>query len=336
MRVLVTGGTGFVGLALAEQLIGSGHEVRLLAPTSPAHLLSDPKLAGAEVSIGDIRNASVLEKTLKGVDAVVHLAAITPDARRERNDPARIVEVNVGGTATLMQAAAQHAPGARILLISSVAIYGTGDPVGHLWDEARDKPAPTSLYGITKQASEQVATHLARLYDSDLLIARLGPIFGPWEHDSGQRALQSPQAQALALAKAGQEIILPRTLAGDWLYSRDAAIALAALLLADKPAFRLFNVGAGCTISVSDWCSAAVEHLLDLRWRLADEGHPANVHLTLPRDRAALGIDRLRNILPGPASRPLADCISDHLAWMHEHRQAIAPSRGDNNEPSDC
>lgn len=328
MRVLVTGGTGFIGLALAECLLAEGHEPRLLAPGAPADLMRDPALAGAALQVGDVRDMDALAAALEGVQAVVHLAAITPDARAEAEDPARIVDVNVGGTAALMRAVALHAPRARVLVVSSVAIYGTGAPMGATWDEARDTPAPASLYGITKQSAEQVATRLAAVNGTDLMIARLGPVFGPWEHDSGLRPLLSPQAQALACVRSGQQIVLPRPLVGDWLYSRDAGRMLAALLRADRPRHPLVNLGAGRVFSVADWCMAAAAYLPELRWRLAGAGEAPNIHFGLHRDRAAMAVDRLAALLPGPPSRSLADCVQDHLAWARAHGD-LAPERRD-------
>jgi nucleoside-diphosphate-sugar epimerase len=316
MRILVTGGTGFVGLALTERLLALGHQVRLLALDGSRDLLRDPALAGAELHRGDIRDPDVLATALDGVGAVVHLAAITPDAQHEVTDPGRIIDVNVAGTAALMCAVARHVPHVRVLAVSSVAVYGTGEPVGDTWDEEIDLPAPASLYGITKQAAEQVATYLAKANGTDLVIGRLGPVFGPWEHYSGMRPLLSPQAQALALAVSGQQIVLPRALAADWLYSRDAGNALAALLLAAQPAHRVFNIGAGRVVSVADWCEAVSANLPHLQWHIAAQDDTPNVRLTLDRDRAPLAVSRLSAVLSGPPSRPLSDCVQDHLAWM--------------------
>ncbi|WP_037545192.1 NAD-dependent epimerase/dehydratase family protein [Stappia stellulata] len=329
MRVLVTGGTGFVGLSLAECLLAQGHGVRLLAPSAPAGLLEDPALSGVEVRLGDIRDRDTLAEAMGGVDAVAHLAAITPDKAYETENPMSVVDVNAGGTASLMHGVALHAPKARILLVSSVAVYGTGDPVGNRWDEVADPLAPASLYGITKQAAEQLARYLARLNGLDLVIGRLGPVFGPWEHASGVRPFLSPHTQALALALAGQEVVLPRALAGDWLYSRDAGRALAGLLSAGEASGGIFNVGAGAISRVSDWCAALSKLLPELRWRLAEPGDAANVHLTLARDRAPLAVNRLHALVPLRPSGSLADCVRDHLAWMESHPNAVPLRRNE-------
>lgn len=319
MRVLITGGTGFIGLSLAESLLAQGHSVRILAPEAPNALMHDPALARATLICGDIRDPDALTLALKDVQAVVHLAAITPDARQEVTDPARIVDVNVTGTANLMHAVALYAPRARTLVVSSVAVYGTGTPLNQQWDEESDLPSPASLYGITKQAAEQVAGVLARINGTNLTIVRLGPVYGPWEHDSGVRPLLSPQAQALALALSGQEILLPRSLFADWLYSRDAGHVLTMLLLTERTMPALLNLGAGRVFSVADWCKAAASYLPSLRWRLASPEEKANVHMTLHYDRAPLAIDRLRTFLPGGPSRPLVDCVEDHLSWARPH-----------------
>src|SRR5207247_1711828 len=79
----------------------------------------------------------------------------------------------------------------------------------------------------------------------NLVVARLGPVFGPWERTTGTRDTPSPHLQAARLAAAGRPAILPHPGRADWIYSRDVATGVVTLLDADRPRHRVYNVGAG-------------------------------------------------------------------------------------------
>ncbi len=129
--------------------------------------------------------------------------------------------------------------------------------------------AVVGLDGISKLAAEQAALRLAALHDLDLVVGRLGPCFGPWEADSGVRDTPSAPLQVLRLAERGEEAMLPRPHPRDWLYVRDAAAGLAALLDAPRPAHRTVNVAAGFVRPLADWCRAIAPAFPGWRWRIA-------------------------------------------------------------------
>jgi nucleoside-diphosphate-sugar epimerase len=299
-RVLITGGTGFVGLAAAEALAGRGAEIVLFSPEpAPAEFGVAPWMAKVvDVVQGDVRSADDLARALAWpVTHILHAAALTPDAARESAEPERIVSVNIGGTVSLVQAAAMANPRARIVVLSSVAVYGFADPGAHgLYEEAGTHPAPETLYGITKLAAEQAARRLAELYGLDLAAIRLGPVFGPWEHRSGARDTMSPHRQVLEAARARVPCRLPRPMRADWLYSRDAGTAIAAILL-ESTKSRLFNVGGGAMTDVAQWCLSLTREFPDLDWSVPAEGatgaETPTIRYGLRRDRPGLDTARL-------------------------------------------
>src|SRR3954449_4210174 len=154
MATLITGGCGFIGLALAEALIGAGEKVLLFDLAAPAKdVLARPELHSAAVITGDIRNADGLDRALadRDIDRIIHAAAMTPNAQRERDEPRRIVEVNVVGTMNLLERIAARGELKRVVILSSVAVYGFSQPAASgLFEEDSSTPAPASLYGITK------------------------------------------------------------------------------------------------------------------------------------------------------------------------------------------
>jgi nucleoside-diphosphate-sugar epimerase len=328
MTTLITGGGGFVGLALAECLLARGERVVLFDRHPPPEaLLARLPGPGPSLALGDIRSAADVDAALRqpGVTHVVHAAAITPDAGREMREPGAVVDVNIGGTVNLVQrcAALQTRP-RRLLVLSSVAVYGVAPPAGERYDEATSCPAPAALYGITKLAAEQIALRLADLHGLDVRVARLGPVYGPWEYATGVRDALSPHTQALDALRRGEAVVLPRSMRADWLHSRDAADALAALLRGAALRHPIYHVGGESPTDVEQWCAllAAADPAFD--WRRAGPGDAPTVRYGLPVDRAALDTRRLREDTGWRPVRTLAMAAADLLAG--DGRHAATPS----------
>jgi len=151
MRWAISGGAGFLGLHLARRLLADGHEVRTLdlAP------LDDPELERSVDEVrGDVRSARDARRLVEGADVLVHAAAALPiQASRES-----IRSVNVGGTATLLAAAADAGVG-RHVLVSSTAVYG----VPKVHPIAEDAPlVGVGWYGESKIEAEEITRDFGR------------------------------------------------------------------------------------------------------------------------------------------------------------------------------
>ena len=321
---LITGGCGFVGLALAECLLRRGEPVVLFDRHPPPEALLDRMPSpGPMLVTGDIRSAADVDAALHRADVthVIHAAAITPDAEREAREPEAVVEVNIGGTVNLLQRCAALESGVRrLLVLSSVAVYGVTPPPGERYEEATATPAPAALYGITKLAAEQAALRLAGLRGLDARVARLGPVYGPWEYGTGVRDALSPHTQALESMHRGEAVVLPRPMRADWIHSRDAAAALVALLRAPDLRHALYHVGGETPSDLAQWCALLAETDPAFEWRLAGPGDAPTVRYGLPVDRAALDTRRLRE---DTGWRPLQTL-----------RAAVAELQGDYARPS--
>lgn len=338
MTTLITGGGGFVGLALAERLLADGEPAVLFDRVAPpAGLMSRFGQAAPQLVLGDILCAADVDAALRtsGADRVIHAAAITPDAAREAREPLSVVNVNIAGTVNLLQCCASAAQTRRqqlrrVLVLSSVAVYGITPPPGKTYEEASAHPAPAALYGITKLASEQAALRLADIYQLDVRVARLGPVYGPWEYATGVRDALSPHAQVLAAALAGERVVLPRSMRADWVYSRDAAAALAALAMQSELKHVIYNVGGGVMTDLTQWCelvaALVAERQPGWQWRYAQPGDVATVRYGLPVDRAALAIGRLQSDTFWSPSHTLAAAAVDQLAWQTQPVRAFAVS----------
>ncbi|MDB5501194.1 MAG: putative UDP-glucose 4-epimerase, partial [Tardiphaga sp.] len=171
MKILVFGGTGFVGLNIAEALLGRGHSVTLFdraglpAVAQRAFAGHGGRLAMVQ---GDVLDRDAVEAAIaSGIDAIVMGAAITASAERDAADPETILHVNLLAQTPILVAARRHGVG-RVINLSSAGAYGATAFRHALLDEdmACD---PVSLYAITKYTSEKVAARLAALWDFDIV-----------------------------------------------------------------------------------------------------------------------------------------------------------------------
>src|SRR3984957_20314496 len=138
MRVLVTGAAGFIGSHIAETMQAAGHEVRGLDSLAPAVHTGRPGYVSGELVVGDVRDPSVVDEALAGMDAVCHQAALV-GLGVDLSDLPGYADVNVTGTAVLLEAMGRHGI-PRLVFASSMVVYGEGayDCATH----GRVRPAP--------------------------------------------------------------------------------------------------------------------------------------------------------------------------------------------------
>ena len=327
MTVLITGGSGFVGLNVAERLLTQGEDVVLfglgLLPVS-AHADFSSLPGTLSTVAGDVCDSSALDGVFiqYGIERVVHGAAITAGPDRERRDPLGIINVNLIGTIATLEAARQHGT-RRVVYLSSCAIYGESDYDVAECDEASTLPVPVNLYAISKYAAERAALRYGNQWNMDVLVARPTEVFGPWERDTGARDTLSAPLQVTRLALEGRPAILPRAGQRDWGYSRDVAKAVAALLDAPDPRFEVYNVSSGAQWTIAAWCDKLAGRYPGFRYRLASEGELPNVDFYDPRDRSPLAINRLTQDIGFSPEFALDVCFEDYMHWLSCHRDEV-------------
>ncbi len=188
MRILVTGGAGFIGSHLVESLLADGHTVCLLdnfdafyppeLKWQTVETLTALAPAGAlAVVVGDIRSLADVRRAIMigRPDAVVHLAALA-GVRPSRLQPQAYADVNVTG-ATIVLEAARAAGVRRFLFASSSSVYGETAAVPFREDEPCDRPI--SPYAATKRAGELLAHTYAHLYGMRIICPRFFTVYGP-------------------------------------------------------------------------------------------------------------------------------------------------------------
>ena len=237
-RVLVTGGSGFIGGAIAEAL-RPDNDVRVLdtdpAPTSPD---------GVDVIEGDVRDREAVDAAVKGVDVVFHQAAVVSVAQSVA-DPMESHAVNSTGTLQVLEAARRH--GARVVGASSAAIYGDPERV----PVAETAPlAPTSPYGLTKLALDHYLRLYHELYGLDTVALRYFNVYGPGQTGGDYAGVMEAFLQQ---ARAGD----PLTVHGDGEQTRDFVhiddVVRANVLAAETDAVgSAYNVGTGHSVTIGD------------------------------------------------------------------------------------
>jgi len=261
--VLITGGAGFIGSHLAEELLRRGETVRVLDNLTTGSL-QNLRFAVGQVSlpsdrrqtvygsqleliIGDVRDPGLVRKVMRGVDSVFHLAAITSVVRSVRQ-PGEANSVNVDGTLNVLQAA-QSEGVRRVVYASSSAVYGNS----HVLPKSEDtRPTPVSPYGAAKLAGEAYCHAFWSCYGLDTVTLRYFNVYGPRQNVASDYAGVIP---TFILAMLQNK---PPVIHGDGKQTRDfvsvddvvhASIAAAASHLAPG---RCFNVASGEMHSVLD------------------------------------------------------------------------------------
>ncbi|WP_027571921.1 NAD(P)-dependent oxidoreductase [Bradyrhizobium sp. WSM1743] len=324
MKIVIFGGTGFVGLNLAEVLLARGHEVTLYdrAPLPPAaqRWLADYR-ERLKVVQGDITDAEAIDALIAGgCDAIVLGAAVTAGDDLERASPARVLEINVMAQIPILLAAIRHGV-RRVVNLSSASAYGASGARFEVLDE--EAPCdPVSFYAISKFASERSVARHAELFGGDFLSVRLSAVFGPWERPGSMRDTPSLQFQILAAFARGEPALLPAPGIKDWTYAPDAAEAVAVLIEAERPRHRLYNISSGVAWSALQWGEAFAALHPGLECRLANPGEKTFIKLH-GGDRAPLSVARMADEFGWRARFGCAESAAAMSAWWRQHKEGI-------------
>ncbi len=329
MAVMITGGTGFVGLNVAEALLARGDDVVVVArdrvPVAARTVFSRLPGRMTEVQL-DIRDEAALLTLMRqtGTTQLLPFAAITSGASREAEGPEAVIEVNLLGFIGQLRAA-RDAGVSRIIAPASGAVYGESFYDHALLDEVSTPCRPTGIYGVTKYAVDRTAQRLAALWGLDVVVARISSVFGPWEHDTGLRDLLTPYWGLARAAVAGEEAVLPAVLPDyAWIYARDIASGLLHLLDLTDPAERVFNVcsGEGWGTALTGFADRLTQDFPEFRWRQSDDLAEVTVRLTESRPRGRMDIARIKATGWSPAFGPVA-AHEDYAAWLRSHPKAL-------------
>jgi len=342
VRVLITGGAGFIGSHTADLLLERGYQVRILDSLEPpVHQRREkPSYIPSDVEfiIGDVRNKSDLENALRGVRAVFHLAAY----QDYLPDFSRFAFVNEGGTALLYEIIVNdHLPVEKVVLGSSQAVYGEGKyecrahgaqyppprPLEQLesreWEVKcplcgnRMSPVPTdeskvhpaNQYAVSKYSQELYAFTLGGRYGIPTVALRYSITQGPRQsfYNAYSGILRSFTVRLLnglppVIYEDGEQL-------RDYVYVGDVARANLLALETDAANYQAFNVGGGKATSVLEYARLLVE----LTGERVEPDIPGEFRFGDTR-HVISDISKLRGLRWEPLT-PLEDIAQEYVAW---------------------
>jgi UDP-glucose 4-epimerase len=304
MRVLVTGGAGFIGSHLTDALLARGDEVTVVDDLSRGRLARlDEQATLHKLSITDARALAALVRSVRP-ELICHLAAQI-DVRASVVAPADDAQTNVVGTVNVLEAA--RATDARVLFCSTGgALYGTDAPIPSLEDVL---PLPESPYGIAKYCAEQYVGLYNRLHECRHTILRLANVYGPRQDPGGESGV-IPIFCARVLAGGRPVIYGDGTQTRDYVYISDAVGAF--LAAADQGRPGIWNFGTGLETSVLNLARLignAAGREIDPDFAPARPGE---------LQRSALAAERARRDLGWTPAVPLADGVRKVYQWIEE------------------
>jgi UDP-glucose 4-epimerase len=174
MKILVTGGAGFIGSHLVDRLAAEGHQIRVVDNLSSGRLENLAHRRDVEVIIGDLKNPQDVQKAVHGVDAVFHFAA-NPEVRVSTTNPDIHFNENVIATFNLLEAMRKNDV-TQLVFASSSSVYGEPDEIP-VDENAPLKPV--SVYGASKAACENLTQAYAKLYGFRAVALRYANVVGP-------------------------------------------------------------------------------------------------------------------------------------------------------------
>jgi dTDP-L-rhamnose 4-epimerase len=360
--VLITGGAGFIGAHVANELLEHGYRVRALDDLVPQVHGPErlrPVYLDSEVDliVGDIRNTEILSRSLRGVDAVVHLVALV-GVGQSMYEMEEYTSVNNGGTAALMQALTRN-PVESIVVASSMSIYGEGlyrDADGATqcgctrtleqlragkWEvldrkgrpllaipTTEDKPpALASVYALSKYDQEQMTLIVARSYGMRAVALRFFNTYGPYQ------ALSNPYTGALSnfsvrVLNGKAPLIYEDGLQKrDFVSVYDVASACRLALAAENASGEALNIGSGEALTVGEVASRVIQAVgatnlqpeITGKYRVGDIRH------------CFADISRAKRVLGWAPSITLEQGLEDLAAWLEGQRTTdrVVEARGE-------
>ncbi len=302
MKTLVTGGAGFIGSNLVQQLLNDGHEVTILDNLSSGYLSNINNLKNINFINADIRNYDAVLSASTGMDVIFHLAASVGN-KRSIDFPIQDAEINVIGTLNMLEAARKNKV-RKIVVSSSAGIFGELKTLPIREDHPIE---PDSPYGCTKLCEEKLSLSYSKLYDLDVVCLRYFNVYGPLQRfDAYGNVIPIFTFQLLRNDQM--------TIFGDGEQTRDFLnvkdVVQANIKAANKKDISgAFNIGSGTSITINK--------LMEL---LIDKSNiKANIKYGPPRDGDVLhsraDITAAKNTFGFEPVIDLEDGLAEYISW---------------------
>ena len=321
MKILVTGGAGFIGSNLCEALLKRGDDVVCLDNFSTGHIenilpLCEDYPESFKLIVGDIRNMDDCRKAVDRCEYVLHEAALG-SVPRSINDPVTTNAVNIGGFLNMM-VAARDAKVKRFIFAASSSTYGDSKALPKVEDVIGK---PLSPYAITKLVDELYADVFAKTYGIEYIGLRYFNVFGRRQDPHGAYAAVIPLFVKQFMSHQSP------TINGDGEYSRDFTYVdnviqanILALETNNKEALnQIYNVAFGERTTLNQLVGYMKEYLAEYDKGIADidVGHGPNRAGDIPHSLAS--IDKAKKLLGYAPKYSLKDGLKEAVTWYWQN-----------------
>ena len=250
---LVTGGAGFIGSHIVEELVRRGEKVRVLDNFSTGKRENlTPFLEQIELIEGDIRSYHIVREAVQGVDYILHQGAL-PSVPRSINDPITTNEVNVGGTLNILDAA-RDAGVKRVVYASSSSVYGANRELPKREDMM---PQPISPYAVAKLTGEKYCHVFSRTYGLETVALRYFNVFGQRQDPQSAYSAFIPKFIVGMLEEKRLIIDGDGTQSRDFTFVKNVVAANLLAVEAEGVSGEVFNAACGEAMSLNE----VVDHI---------------------------------------------------------------------------
>ena len=268
VAILITGGAGFIGRALASRFVSEGREVAGFDVAEPPAVARGARWpARMRFLTGDIRDAAAVREAVAASgddDPIVHLAGLLTAGCD--HDPALAMAVNVSGTLHVLDAAREHGK-RRVVLASTIGVYGRGLPQPIREGMATE---PDGWYGYTKRCAEEMGLLHVRRHGMDVRAARMAAVTGPFRRAAGSASMFTSLIPEKAARGEPYAVEVTEDTAYPVVYLDDAVSALARLATAPEAPGRIYHVASGRVV-VSEMIAHVRRTLPDAQFSFAPD-----------------------------------------------------------------
>lgn len=312
MRMLITGGAGFVGSHLCEKYTKEGHTVLCLDNFMSGNLMNIRHLLdyrNFKLVKGDIRDYDMLERIMRDVEVVFHLAAQV-HVDRSYIEPRLTWDVNVMGTQNILEIARLH-DASKVIYASTSEVYGSAQYVPIDEKHPLDAPHP---YGASKVAADRMCHAYNQTYGMNIAIMRLFNIFGPHQRDLGYGGVISIFTRRVLTG-------MPPVIYGngeqsrDYTYIADAVRAYDLILNRKEPLTEPVNFGSGRDVTIMDLAKKIIEVC-----GKSDTIKPVHVEPRIGEvNRLIANAAKAKKLLGWQPKYTLEDGLAEFLNWYKQY-----------------
>lgn len=353
MKVLVTGGAGFIGSHLVDALVEKGHEVRILDNLDPQVHGEEQKIPeylnkGIEFLRGDIRDRKALKKALESIEVIFHHASAV-GIGQSMYQIKHYVEVNTLGTALMLDILANEKHKVKKMIVaSSMSIYGEGaykcPKCGRAYPQLRPeeqlakrdwetrcsrcqrrlkaiatdekKPLhPTSIYAISKKDQEEMSLSIGRAYGIPTIALRYFNVYGP------RQALSNPYTGVAAIFSSrllnnhSPLIFEDGRQTRDFIHIKDIVRANLLVMERKEADYQIFNVGSGRPISILEIAQVLIEKMgIDVKPQIVNKFRAGDIR------HCFADVSKIKRILGFQTEVALEDGIQDLIQWVKKQK----------------